>query len=411
MANNENIKKNAEVTEEVAEETTVTEQPAPKKRRTRKTTGENTPKEPAPAPKEALEFEEKKNSTLARLSGIYPIEGFYPETLLETFKVDQNTSVKKMLARHRIGWFRLFYPDGRIVVNVSPTKINGYYQAVAEVYKDSNPEAAPIAKATVVRHEEIKDADSPYQIDAIEWAQTAAITKALVYAGFRLPEEAVTDDEQVVQQILGIVEDGQPAPVVVHNTDKLKAAVDATAEEVESRRKRKTGKKDAPVVDETASGDAPVTDTESGASNAGAPDDDESVKEAGSAIIDSSDSSAHVNDLSASGVPAESSTPTDATTGSSAKGNDTSETDAEEEGEAPLNPTEEDAKAALKVVYTTSSKSLQDFNGKTFREILLFATPDKPTRGKDFVRWLAEKDLPFSDTARILIAFSANHQK
>ena len=114
--------------------------------------------------------------------------------VINTFKdfdvtnhIKTNPATGKQFIKHsaRIRWFRSVYPMGKIEANIVATE-NDRVTAEARVYaEDTREEHQFLANATATR---IYDPGDPYGNFPNEWARTAAINKALIEAGFTIPE-------------------------------------------------------------------------------------------------------------------------------------------------------------------------------------------------------------------------------
>lgn len=144
-----------------------------------------------------------KAAMLAKLSSINQVEGFDPTPFAVEY-TDLNTgeSRKRLPVMIQMAWFRLKYPEGRIAVQVTPSK--DCFVATARIYpsyKDGSD--CYLAEATASRG---PDASKP-SVSPREWAQTAAVGIALRNAGFGLQFNAAGDDfEDVAPDELGAME-------------------------------------------------------------------------------------------------------------------------------------------------------------------------------------------------------------
>lgn len=148
-----------------------------------------------------------KAAMLAKLSSINQVEGFDPTPFAVEY-TDLNTgeSRKRLPVMIQMAWFRLKYPEGRIAVQVTPSK--DCFVATARIYpsyKDGSD--CYLAEATASRG---PDASKP-SVSPREWAQTAAVGIALRNAGFGLQFNAAGDDfETVAPDELGTMAIGAP---------------------------------------------------------------------------------------------------------------------------------------------------------------------------------------------------------
>jgi hypothetical protein len=154
-----------------------------------------------------------KTSALQIIGGINAVEGFDPVNLAVDY-TDMNTGEtrKRLPVMAQIAWFRLKYPEGRIAVNVQPAK--DYFIATARVYMHHNdPTDFFLAEANVSRG----PLPEKPTVSPREWAQTAAVGKALRNAGFGLQFDAAGDSFD------GLATDelsGAPAPAASTQADE-----------------------------------------------------------------------------------------------------------------------------------------------------------------------------------------------
>lgn len=124
-----------------------------------------------------------KETSKAKMTEINKVEGFNPLDFIEKYPgEDDNTEIRNYLpVKYQIAWFRLKYPTGKIAVSLK--KETNCFIATAKVYPDykDSPDSF-LAEASAARG---KSEDVP-SVSPREWAQTAAIGKALTYAGFGL---------------------------------------------------------------------------------------------------------------------------------------------------------------------------------------------------------------------------------
>ena len=131
-----------------------------------------------------------KAAMLAKLDSIHKVEGFDPSPFAVDY-TDLNTQEtrKRLPVMIQMAWFRLKYPEGRIAIQVSPSK--DCFVATARVYPSyKDPVDCYLAEATASRG---PDASKP-SVSPREWAQTAAVGIALRNAGFGLQFAAAGDD-------------------------------------------------------------------------------------------------------------------------------------------------------------------------------------------------------------------------
>lgn len=177
--------------------------------------------------------------SLKKIDSIYAVDGFDPLLLTESYEyTDSSTGeVGKTVvlpARVRVAWFRMVYREGKIVTTVR-SEGDGRFVAEAKVYCDRHdPPEDYLANAICSRRVDPKVATN---VSPREWAQTAAIGKALCNAGFRLSVEIFSDE---LNPDLRPTSEGEVGDTS-HN------AIDAVEENEEQ-----------PAVDAPESGDAPA---------------------------------------------------------------------------------------------------------------------------------------------------------
>lgn len=170
-----------------------------------------------------------KAAMLAKLSSINQVEGFDPTPFAVEY-TDLNTgeSRKRLPVMIQMAWFRLKYPEGRIAVQVTPSK--DCFVATARIYpnyKDGSD--CYLAEATASRG---PDASKP-SVSPREWAQTAAVGIALRNAGFGLQFNAAGDDfENIVPDELG----GTTAETVPETNSELETEPPAVSAPVTENR-------------------------------------------------------------------------------------------------------------------------------------------------------------------------------
>ena len=157
---------------------------------------------------------------------INQVEGFDPAPFAVDYTDLTTGEVRKRLpVMAQIAWFRLKYPEGKIVVQAAPGK--DCFVATARVYPSyKDPADCFLAEATASRG---KCEDKP-SVSPREWAQTAAIGVALRNAGFGLQFAIAGEEfpENVGEALLAdpeyIVDD--PVPKELTQEEKLKQAMD-----------------------------------------------------------------------------------------------------------------------------------------------------------------------------------------
>jgi len=152
-----------------------------------------------------------KTAALQIISGINAVDGFDPSALAVDY-TDMNTreTRKRLPVMAQIAWFRLKYPEGRIAVTVQPGK--DCFIAGARIYMHYNDPADHfLAEASASR---APCPDKP-TVSPREWAQTAAVGKALRNAGFGLQFDAAGEsfDDPAVDELKNIP-DAEKEPVL-----------------------------------------------------------------------------------------------------------------------------------------------------------------------------------------------------
>lgn len=139
---------------------------------------------------------------LTKLNSINQVDGFDPTPFaVEYTDLNNGESRKRLPVMIQMAWFRLKYPEGRIAVQVSPSK--DCFVATARIYPSykDGPDCY-LAEATASRG---PDASKP-SVSPREWAQTAAVGIALRNAGFGLQFNAAGDDfEDMAPDELGTI--------------------------------------------------------------------------------------------------------------------------------------------------------------------------------------------------------------
>lgn len=162
-----------------------------------------------------------KQAALAVIQTINAVDGFDPTPLaVEYTDFNEKETRLRLPVMQQLAWFRLKYPEGRVATSVMPAK--DCFVATARVYPHyTNPPEQYLAEATVSRG---YLPDKP-TISPREWAQTAAIGRALQYAGFGLQFSAAGDafDSPAVDELGGIVWSGDSAP---HQPQTLDGSID-----------------------------------------------------------------------------------------------------------------------------------------------------------------------------------------
>jgi hypothetical protein len=163
-----------------------------------------------------------KATALQIIGGINAVESFDPVSLAVDYTdLGTGETRKRLPVMAQIAWFRLKYPEGRIAVSVQPAK--DCFVATARVYMHYNdPADYFLAEASASRG----PLPEKPTVSPREWAQTAAVGKALRNAGFGLQFDAAGDtfDDPAADEL----SDAQPSVVT------SPAPVDESASETAS---------------------------------------------------------------------------------------------------------------------------------------------------------------------------------
>ena len=91
------------------------------------------------------------NSALKKIAEINAVEGFNPGVFaVEYTDLASNTKSKRLPVHAQVAWFRLKYPDGKIIVSAKPCK--DFFEAHAKIYKNyMDPADCYLAEATATR--------------------------------------------------------------------------------------------------------------------------------------------------------------------------------------------------------------------------------------------------------------------
>ncbi len=128
-----------------------------------------------------LSTQQAREQALARIAAINAVEGFDPSALVEEWAGPDGKHTKGLPVLAQIAWFRLRYPEGRLMVRVAPDK-DGFVAHARVYHSCQDTDDQFLAEATAFRG---PVQDHP-EISPREWAQTAAIGIALRNAGFGL---------------------------------------------------------------------------------------------------------------------------------------------------------------------------------------------------------------------------------
>ncbi|MCL2343185.1 MAG: hypothetical protein FWC62_04705, partial [Firmicutes bacterium] len=169
---------------------------------------------------------QSKTAVLQMIGGINAVEGFDPAALAVDYTdLNTNETRKRLPVMAQIAWFRLKYPEGRISVSVQPGK--DCFIANARVYMNCHdPVDSFLAEASASRG---PLPDKP-TVSPREWAQTAAVGKALRNAGFGLQFDAAGEsfDDPAVDELNNPAAQKEPVPQT--ETEGDPAAADPPAE-------------------------------------------------------------------------------------------------------------------------------------------------------------------------------------
>ena len=124
----------------------------------------------------------EKLPAMTVIETINEVQGFDPAPFaVEYTDLNSNETRKRLPVMIQMAWFRLKYPEGKIAVQVTPSK--DCFVATARIYPNyKDPVECYLAEATASRG---YCADKP-SVSPREWAQTAAVGIALRNAGFGL---------------------------------------------------------------------------------------------------------------------------------------------------------------------------------------------------------------------------------
>lgn len=123
------------------------------------------------------ENENKETSIAKILKTINKVEGFDPSDFLIDIQDNSGRSSKYLPVKDRITWFRLVYPSGRIKTGI----INLNEKTIIMEAEISNNDGKILANATAMAW---IDQGDLFGKRAAECAETAAVGRALLFAGF-----------------------------------------------------------------------------------------------------------------------------------------------------------------------------------------------------------------------------------
>lgn len=120
----------------------------------------------------------KKLIDLETVQALNRVDGFDPSTCLEQYWDENNLPVMRLITARLALWFRLKYPNGKIqsIAKQLVGEVAVFEARIYLDYQDASEHFLQSATGSKTRGE------SPN--DYIEWAETAAIGRALRYAGF-----------------------------------------------------------------------------------------------------------------------------------------------------------------------------------------------------------------------------------
>lgn len=174
-----------------------------------------------------------KAAMLAKIETINQVEGFDPAPFAVDFTdLNTNETRKRLPVMIQMAWFRLKYPEGKIAVQVTPSK-DGIFIATARVYPSyKDPVEFYLAEGTASRSY-LQDKPS---VSPREWAQTAAVGIALRNAGFGLQFAMAGEDfEDIAPNELGAsaVQNKQPTEPIPEESYTVEepVAVELTPEQ------------------------------------------------------------------------------------------------------------------------------------------------------------------------------------
>lgn len=172
-----------------------------------------------------------KAAMLAMIEKINQVEGFDPAPFAVDFTdLNTNETRKRLPVMIQMAWFRLKYPEGKIAVQVTPSK-DGVFVATARVYPSyKDPVEFYLAEGTASRS---YLADKP-SVSPREWAQTAAVGIALRNAGFGLQFAMAGEDfEEIAPNELGAstAQDQKPAEPQPEDTYTVEEPAELTPEQ------------------------------------------------------------------------------------------------------------------------------------------------------------------------------------
>ena len=168
----------------------------------------------------------RKEKAYEKIAEINKVEGFDVEALAEKYhNLSEDKTMWHLPVKAQKAWFLMKYPNGRLQTEIiSYSKEEAVVKA--SIYRDYN-ETIPVAEAISVKTVTIGSS-----ISILEWAETAAIGRALVNAGFGLQFDHAGDlyaGMEIIPQTSPAVEIKEgPAPIPVKEKKVAKKNKDAT---------------------------------------------------------------------------------------------------------------------------------------------------------------------------------------
>lgn len=124
----------------------------------------------------------------------YKVEGFDPQQYLSTMKHDDGTEWLGLTAEIKKFWFRLVYPNGKIMTDMLEHDAT-HVIINARIYanKTDKPEEF-LSEGKAIRFYSDADPNKAYERYYIDFAETIALGRALTNAGFDLPLYSLLPD-------------------------------------------------------------------------------------------------------------------------------------------------------------------------------------------------------------------------
>lgn len=171
----------------------------------------------------------RKEKAYEKIAEINKVEGFDVEALAEKYhNLLEDKTMWRLPVKAQKAWFLMKYPNGRLQTEIiSYSKEEAVVKA--SIYRDYN-ETIPVAEAISVKTVTIGSS-----ISILEWAETAAIGRALVNAGFGLQFDHAGDlyaGMEIIPQTTPAAEIKEgPAPIPVKEKKVAKKKEDAKIKE------------------------------------------------------------------------------------------------------------------------------------------------------------------------------------